>query len=235
MFRADMQDVKELEKDLKTFARKALPFATKQTINRGAFKGRELSQENIERRMITRNKWTKGSVRVQMSKTLDIDRQESIVGSLEGYMATQEFGGVERGEHKHQPIATSYSAGQAEGKRPRTRAPRRPNKRSQIRLQRRGGAGMSRRQRNLVAVREAAEGGSKYIYMDLGKRQGIFKVLGGKRKPRVKMVWDLSRKAVTIPRTPWLAPIIPDVGRQLPEFYRDALLFQLRRHRVLGY
>lgn len=235
MLKVDMSQVAEYEKDLKAFARRAFPFATKQTMNRAAFETRTTAQRIIETKMVTRNAWTKRSVQVEMAKGLDVRRQEAIVGSLQEYMATQEFGGTVRGNAEHKPIATSYSAGQAENATPRKRLPRKPNKMRNITLKRRGGASMSRRQRNLVAVKAAAEGGDKYVYLDLGKRAGIFRVLGGKRRPRVKMVWDLSRSAVTVPRNPWLTPATERTTYRLPEFYRDALLYQLKRQGILGY
>ena len=235
MIEVDVQDVKQYESDLKTFAKKAFPFATKATVNKAAFETRRVAQSRLENDFVLRNRFTRSSVRVEQARTLDVRRQEAIVGSIADYLATQEFGGVERGGGKHQPIATSYSAGLSEQARPRTRLPRKPNQMQAIQLKRRGRGAKSRKQRNLMAVKEAAAGGNKFVYLDLGRRQGIFRVLGGKRSPRVKMVWDLSRRSVRIPRKPWLAPATRQVQGNLPQYYTEALAFQLRRHSVFGY
>ncbi|MCH9838623.1 hypothetical protein K0U83_23370 [bacterium] len=234
MIEVNMRDVKQYESDLKTFAKKAFPFATKATVNKAAFETRKVAQMRVEKDMTLRNKFTKGSIRVEQARTLNVRRQEAIVGSIAEYLATQEFGGVVRGGGKHKPIATAYSAGQGEGVRPRTRLPRKPNSMQAIQLKRRGRGAKSRKQRNLMAVKEAAAGGSKYVYLDLGRRQGIFKVLGGKRSPRVKMLWDLSRTVVRVPRSPWLAPATRAVETQLPQYYAEALAFQLQRRGILG-
>lgn len=235
MIEVDVRDVKQYESDLKTFAKKAFPFATKATVNKAAFETRKRAQANVEDDFVLRNKFTRSSIRVEQARTLNVRRQEAIVGSIADYLATQEFGGVERGRGKHQPIATSYSAGLSEAAQPRTRLPRKPNRMQSIQLKRRGRGANSRKQRNLMAVKEAAAGGNKYVFLDLGRREGIFKVLGGKRSPRVKMVWDLSRRSVRIPRKPWLAPATVATQGHLPQYYADALVFQLRRQGVFGY
>lgn len=228
MIEINVRDVRQYESDLKTFARKAYPFATKATINKAAFETRRRGQENIRNDLTLRNRFSVGSVRVEQARTLNVRRQEAIVGSIADYLATQEFGGTVTGGQGNKAIATGYAAGQ-EGARPRTRLPRKPNRMQQIQLKRSKRKATTRKQRNLVAVKQAAEGGSKYVFLDLGRREGIFKVMGGKRKPRIKMVWDLSRKAVRIPRSPWLAPATRDVEQQLPTFYAQALAFQLQR------
>lgn len=230
-----MQDVKQYESDLKTFARRAYPFATKATINQAAFETRRRAQADIESDFVLRNKYTTRSVRVEQARTLNVRHQEAIVGSVAKYLATQEFGGVERSGGKHKPIATTYSAGQGRGQQPRTRMPRRPNRLQAIKLKRRGRKTGSRVQRNVVAVKQAAAGSDKYVYLDLGRRQGIFKVTGGKRRPRVNMVWDMSRLSVRVPRHPWLRPATLATQRHIPEYYRAALLYQLRRQGILGY
>lgn len=235
MFEIDSKDLKRLEGDLKTFARRAYPFATKATINRAAFETRKEYQSNMRDDLILRNKWTERSVRVEQAKTLNVSRQEAVVGSLAEYMATQEFGGTVRGKSGGQPIATNYAAGQGTSNAPRLRLPRKPNQLKSIQLKRgvRGVAG--REARTVATVRAAAAAGDKFVYLDLGRRKGIFRVLGGKRKPYLRMVWDLTRKSVHVPRRPLLLPATNTVQRRIPEYYRDALLFQLRRAGVLGY
>ena len=75
----------------------------------------------------------------------------------------------------------------------------------------------------------AAEGGSKYVYLNLGRRKGIFKVVGGKRKPRVQMVHDLSNTTVRIPANPTLAPAVARTRRAIPLLYKSQLIQQLQR------
>ena len=96
----------------------------------------------------------------------------------------------------------------------------------------------TRRQRNKILIAETvAKGGSaRYIYMDNGGgKEGIFRVKGSKRRPQIRMIYDLSNPTVRIPRNPWLAPAVKVTERKLPNIYRDALIFQAKRNRLFGY
>ena len=236
MLTIDTRQVKQLERDLKLFNRNALPFATRKTVNDLAWDARREWQGEIRRQLITRNRWTQQSIRVTATRERSIPMQAAVVGSLEGYMRRQEEGGtvVADGKQGH-PIATSYSAGQSPGARPRTRLPRRPNRLSAIQLDKRRRRATSRKQRNLIAVKQAAESGRKFVWLDLGRRQGIFRVTGGKRRPKVRMVYDLSRRSVRTPATPTMQPATQATARKLPTIHGQNLLYPLKRHRILGY
>jgi len=232
MIKIDDKELKKYERDLKSFASRAYPYATRNTVNSAAFKAREIAQGNVRNDMTLRNRWTEKSIQVDKTKTLNVNKQAGVVGSVADYMETQEFGGVKtRGRGASVAIATAYSAGQ-EGQRPRTRLPRRPNRMQNIALQKKRKAGRSKRQQNFLAVKEAAQSGQKFVYLDLGKRKGIFRVLGGKRKPRIKMVQDLSRPTVAIPKNPWLSPAVKDTQVFIPQIYFDSLRFQLQRNNL---
>ena len=231
MIKLDDKEIKEYENRLKGFAERSFPFATKFTMNKAGFELRKDWQGQIDKQFVNRNKWTKGSIRVDQTKTLDVRKQQVTVGSRADYLATQEFGGTIRKTGKQGvSIATSYSAGQGESSKPRTRVPRKANRIANIQLRkRRQSKKASRAQQNFLAVRAAATSSNKFVYLDLGKRKGLFKVTGGKRKPKVKMVHDLSNTAVTIKRTPTLQPALEQTQRKVPKIYKDALLFQLKR------
>lgn len=243
MFKINDREIIQLEKDLKTFAIRAFPFATKNTINKAAFHTRNLSMNHIEKNLILRNKWTKNSVKVTQSKTLYVKKQTAIVGSIADYMADQEFGTTKVKTGKQGvSIPTSYSAGQGEAQ-PRTRLPRKANKMANIQLHgRRQRKAKTRKQQVLFTVQDAVESGNKYAFIDLGKRQGIFKIIGGRKGfkrgwpkgARLKMVHDLSKQTVTIPARPWLMPNVLKTIRHIPSFYKKALKFQLKRHNLFN-
>lgn len=232
MFKIKDKQIIEFEKDLKAFAHRAFPFATKNTVNSAAFLTQKVIRKNLKTKMVLRNKFTVRSIRVDMAKTLVVRNQESVVGSDAGYMVDQEFGAtkISKGS-KGVVIHTGFSAGQ-QGQQPRTRLPRGKNKMKNIKLRRSSKKGVSRKQQNLIAIRQAAVSTRKYIYLDLGKSEGIFKVVGGKRKPRIKMVHDMSRQSVIIPRNPWLKPSFDRVVKVVPKIYRNSLIFQLNRHNL---
>jgi hypothetical protein len=235
MLGIDDREIREFEKDLKTFADKAYPFATRNTINRAAFTTQKTARENVREEMVLRNRFTVQSIQVSPERfQLNVDRQVATVGSTAPYMEDQEFGDTKTKTGKEGvAIATSYSAGQ-QGQQPRTRLPRKPNQLQNIRLskRRKGGRAANKMQANLMAVKQAAESGNRYVFLDLRRGAGIFKVTGGKRKPRIRMIYDLSRKSVVIPKNPWLAPAVATVEPQIPGFYRDSLIFQLKRNKL---
>ncbi len=233
MFGVDNRDIKKMERDLKTFARQAYPFATRQTVNDAAFQAQKIARVDVQRDMVLRNRFTVQSIQVDQAKTLQITRQEATIGSIADYMEDQEFGAVKaKGGKEGVAIATSYSAGQGENAQPRTRLPRKPNTMANIQLQRRRKKGSNRKQQNLIAIKQAAESGRKYVFLDLGRRKGIFKVTGGKRRHKMKMVHDMTKESVIIPKNPWLKPAFDESARMLPAFYADALRFQLRRRNL---
>lgn len=231
MFSVNSEGIKGLEEDLKAFKLKALPFATKNTVNAAAFAAQKTARVIVKNRMIQRNKFTVRSIQVDQARTLSIPRQAAVVGSTADYMEDQEFGGTKtKGGKKGVSIATSYSAGQSDSSRPRRKLPRKPNKLENIRLRHRRSKGKNRRQKNLIAVKQAAASGNKYVYLDLKRTKGIFRVLGGKRRPRVKMVHNLSKQSVDIPANPWLVPAVIATERKIPKIYKESLEFQLKRH-----
>jgi hypothetical protein len=229
MFSVDASNVKKYERDLKVFAKRAYPFATKTTVNRAAFDAQRNAREGVRDDMVLRNRFTVQSVQVGQTRTLQVSRQRALVGSSAEYMADQEFGAIKAKRGKEGvSIATGYSAGQ-QGEQPRTRLPRKANKMANIQLQRRRKRGGTKRQQNLIAIKEAAKSGRKYVFLDLGRSKGIFKVIGGARRPKIKMVHDLTRDSVVIPRNPWLAPAVRKTEDKIPKFYEEALVFQLKR------
>lgn len=225
MFGVNTREVKQLERDLKRLASDAMPFAARKTVNDAAFQAQRIARVDVARNMINRNRYTVQSIQVERARHKPV----AIVGSVADYMEAQEFGATK----SNPTIATSYSAGQGEDAQPRTRLPRKQNAMANIRLQRRRKPGTSKRQRNYLAIQQAASSGRKYVYLDLGRSKGIFRVTGGKRRPKIKMVHDMSRQSVTIPRNPWLKPAFDEAARMLPAFYADALRFQLRRRGLL--
>lgn len=231
MFDITTRDVRKMENDLKAFQRKALPFATRNTVNQAAFTAMREARQNVGDDMVERNRYTRQSIRVDQARTLAISRQAATVGSIADYMADQEFGATKAKTGKEGvAIPTSYSAGQGRDAQPRTRLPRKPNKMANIQLRKRSKKGASRKQQNLVAIKTAAGNGHKYVFLDLGRRKGIFRVTGGKRRPKIQMVHDLTKQIVTIPRNPWLFPAVERTKPQVQRLYADSLRFQLRRY-----
>lgn len=238
MFRIDDSQVKRLERDLLTFAHKAYPFATKETLNGMAFQGQKLARANVKNQMITRNRWTEGSIKVEKSKTLILSQQASMLGSVEEYMRDQEFGAFQAKTGKEGvSIPTSFSSGEGENAQPRMKMPTTRHRMRNIRLSGKGRrTPKTRKQAVLFRVQDAVTSGRRLTFLDLGKRQGIFRVVGGSKKfkrgwpdgARLRMVYDMTHQSVFIPRNSWLEPASKAVDPR--PIYLEAMRFQARRH-----
>lgn len=226
--RINTRDSKRLEKTLKSMAKHGSKFATMQAMNGAAFDARKEAIKNVEKDFINRNPWTKRSIRVNKGNTRDL---QASVGSMQEYMAKQELGGTEKATGKHGiAIPTSYSSGEGENARPRRKLPRRPNKLKNINLKNSTGRARGRKAQNVVKVKMAAKkGGNKVIFMNTRKGKGLFRVTGGKRRPKVKMIHDLSRKSITIKRREWLRPATMTAAKKIPKKYKAALLKQIEK------
>lgn len=246
MFSIENEQIKNLEADLKTFRKRAFPFATRKTLNDVGFAQKRIIQADLNDKFILRNNYTRQSIRVDRAQTLSVARQSTIVGSVASYMDEQEFGGLKRKSGKHGvAIPTSYSAGQAMGAKPRTRRISKRNLLKNVKLSSRRIKAKNKKQEIILKVRDAVKTGHRYFYHDFGggKKKGIFRVTGGSKrvkrgwpgKATIKMVYDLSNKSVEIPKEPTFKPSFEEAKHMLPAFYADALRFQLRRHKIMGY
>lgn len=217
------------------FARQGVPYAARFALNKSAFEARQEWQEQIEDSMTLRNTWTKRSIRVKKASGRNIRNMKAIVGSVAEYMATQEHGDTLQKQGKHGvSIPTSVSSGEGRGARPRRKRVRRPNRLRNIQLRHRP-SGMKRKQRNAVAIRQAFAAGRKFVFLELERYQGIFRIAGRKRNPRLDLVWDLTQATVRIPATRTLEKTLGAIKSRLPDLHREAIQEQLRRHGVTRY
>ena len=243
----DIHKARELEKQLKDFKFKAWPFAVRGMLNGAAFKAREIAQKRISTDMVTRNKFTTQSVRVDRATGVMVRNMQSKVGSVAEYMETQEFGGVKTNKGgKSSPLPTGVASGEGENARPRRRLPRPQMKLENIVLNkgRRNTKARGRKQALLIKVIEAVETKKRLIYHESKRgRKGIYMVKGGRSRGKWKgrgwptgarmfMVHDMSSNARVIPKSPWLKPSVEATQRGMPRMYVRELQRQIDRHRL---
>jgi len=238
MFKFDDKEIQRYEREIKAYAHKAFPFVTKNTLNKAAFRTQKIARKDVRVKMVLRNNFTERSIQVNKVEGLNVRTQKSSVGSTLDYMLDQEFGTViTKTGSRGVSIPTGFSAGQ-QGSQPRTRLPRLRNTMRRIRLKGKNKRmGKTRKQRLLRSVQEAVNTGNRFVFLDLGRRQGIFKVVGGRKgvkrgwpkNAQLKMVHDMTSQSVTIPKNPWLEPAWRHGIIGIPDDYKDALLFQINR------
>ena len=227
----DTKDLKRFERDLRNFKSKAVPYASRAYVNNQAFEARKEWQDILPSKMKLRNKYTTNSIRVDKTSSLDINRQQSIVGSLAPYMDEQEDGYKEGKSGKHGVAlpAAAPSKRKTRGRISKARQLGSINIMPRIR---------GHRSRQVAASMAMARkrGGPQYAFLQLKKgRMGIYQLDPSRKRLAVKKVWDLSKSSVTIPKNPTMEPAVQSMAKRRDALWRDALLFQLRRHRILGY
>jgi hypothetical protein len=245
----DTREIDRLSKDLKNFTKAAFPIATQRFLNNSAADAMRQARSIIKVDMILKNKFTERSILFNPTrKTLKINQMFSAMGSTQEYMADQQFGAVKFKTGKHGvAIPTSEAAGQGRSK-PRTKAVISRNKLQNLILQNRNiRVGKSKRkpahekQRNLLIVKRAIKTGKRYAYMvlgDSGQTEGIFKIIGGMKTTkrgwpegaRLKMIYDLSRPSVVIPKNDWIEEAVDGTKVKMPRMFIKELQNQARRH-----
>lgn len=220
MITVDAVELYRLERLLGHLNKKGLPYAMRETLNDAAFKTMNRGRDNLADKMTLRNTWTQRQVRVDRARGTNPDLFRASVGAEPHWLAKQEFGGTVR-----HPIPTSYSSGEGYSSH-RKRLPRKPNKLKNIKLTGPRPKGQTRQQRNAAAVLS----GEKYIWLDLGDRKGIFRVLSPKSKrPKVRMVWSVDGKRRKVPKREWLKPAFDKTVPEMPNMFGKQLRKQIRR------
>lgn len=234
MLTVEVRGLKKAIRDLRLFRDQAIPYAARSAVNATAFATQKEWREQIGRSMTLRNKFTTRSIQVVRASGLDMRRMMSVVGSVASYMGVQESGGTVRGRSAHQPIPGPVAAGQAAGSK-RTRIVMRGRRLSAIHVARAPSTGNAR-QRNAVAISMARRKGNRFALLERpGGGRGLFLLGTGKRKVTTRLVFDLSRSSVRVPPNPTLQHSLRAIEPRLPRLFLDAWVYQLRRHRVLGY
>lgn len=238
MIKADMRQVRQLENTLERLNARGLAFAEIETVNRAAFDTQKDARASLGKRMTLRNSWSERSIQTQKAHR---GRLESSVGSTQGYMETQQTGGVETASGSHGVlIPTAFASGEGRASQ-RKRLVRKPNQASRITLGKGTRKTMSRKQQLLLKVRESIESGKRVVFHDFGagKAVGLFRIKGGSRATkrgwpkgaRMHMLYDMSRKQTTTPKNPWLTDAAAGPTRNLPRYYATAIARQLKRLR----
>lgn len=233
MITVELRGLEKFREDMGKFAKKALPAAARGSLNTLAFDARREWVQQVGRKFVLRNKFTVNSLRIEKARGFDLGTMQSKVGSVADYMAEQESGFTERARGKHGvAVPTSSAAGMAK-RAPRTKQVQKKNYLTAIQVASRVRG--IRQRRNAVAIRMASKTGG-VAFLDLGKTKGLFRVkLTAKGRFTVRMIYDLTKRAVTTKATPTLAITLKVIEPRVPGILGKELLAQARRFHVVGY
>lgn len=224
-FGLNAKQVTRFASDLKTYG-KRFGQINGMALNQTAFETRKQFVKNVEDKFTLRNKWTVKTIRFEKVRGFNPKTQFSVVGSTMDYMEDQEFGAVKKKSGKKGvAIPTTHASGESLGARPRSKRVQRPKQRAAIRLSRVRTKARSRGQKIFQTIRGVSERGSgKYAYLPFQRSPGIYRITGKKKRAKVRMVYDLSRRSVVIKKRPSLGPAVARITPRMPVFYKNAAL-----------
>ena len=225
-----------MQRELEKLAKRGVHYAARETLNGLAFEGRRIWQDEMKSSLTLRNAFTQRRALVERATGSRMAEMEAVLGHTEDYMRRLESGIGERARRGGLPIPTEAAAGQAKGSLPagRKRAVRPSLIIRTLGKIKRQSRSLPRKVRNARAVRDAVRNGSRLAYLELDRRRGIYKIMGGKRRPQIRKLYDLSRRAVPLPRIPTLQRTLDRTLQHGPTLALAALQRQLDRARSRG-
>lgn len=232
----EIRGLDELQRELEQLAKRSIPYAARETLNGLAFAGRKIWQEQMAESLTLRNAFTQRRALVERATGSRMIDMQATLGHTEDYMRRLEAGIGERAKRGGLAIPSEAAAGQAKGSLPagRKRAVRPSLVIRVLGKIKRQSSSMPRKARNARAVREAIKNGSRLAYLELDRRRGIYKVMGGRKRPQIRKLYDLSRRAVPLPRIPTLQRTLDLALLQGPTLALAAIQRQLDRQRAKG-
>lgn len=237
----DLKEFTRLSRLLEDIAQKSIPFAARRAMNDIAFDARaEWTTKQMPEAFTLRNKWTQRGVSVEKATGRTLAGMQSKLGSVRDYMLPAEEGSTETKKGKH-GIAIPMSGASGQGKRaPRTRPVRQQNYLQALQVAR--SVSGTRKRRNVVGVIMAMKtNGVAYLEMRKGLkgggqgalRKGLFRVsAGGKRKPKLRLLYDLTKSTVTTKPIPTLERTIEAVTPRFMQHHMKAMQAELDRLKV---
>jgi hypothetical protein len=227
----EIRGLDEMQAELEQLAKRSIPYAARETLNSLAFAGRKIWQEQLASSLTLRNAFTQRRALVERASGSRMPQMEAILGHTEDYMRRLEYGIGERAKRGGVPIPTETAAGQAKGTLRSGR--KRPVRKALIikflgKIKRQSG-GLSRKARNARAIVEAVRNGTRLAYLEMQHKRGIYKITGGRKSPHIYKLYDLTRRAVPLPRIPTLQRTIDLALLQGPDLALAAIQKQLDR------
>lgn len=232
-FSVDTNEMRMLGHHLRRLNESVFPTVTQNTINSMAFEAQREGKRQTRLNFTLRNQFTVQGVQVEQSRTNIIARQASEMGTAREYMRVQEEGGVKSGKNGAAVnLLTNYGSGEPEGTTPRKKLAVREHRHSNLRINRESNRGRTEKQRNAIKIKQAAANGMGFVYLKTAKRKGIYRVWGNESNPVVKMVWDLSKRSVRIPKHGWFEPARIAGIESRDRHFRRSMQFELRKAKI---
>jgi hypothetical protein len=225
----DLKGLDEMQSALEQLSKKGLAAAARETLTQCAWQGRRIWQGNLEQANILRNKFTLSRVLVDPARGSSLRGMEARLGHPSQYVADLEEGKGDRARGSAVPIPELAARTGSDKKKVVSK----PNKLAAIgRLAKGKPRGSTHKQRNAQALRVAAKAGKKLVVLEGPRSRGIFRLLGGRKKLKVRKIWDLSHRTVSRPQRPTLQRSIDAALQLAPAIAERAMQKQLELLKV---
>lgn len=234
MISVKIEGLVELERGLQRLATTALPYACKEILNKAAYATVDALKREAQQSFTLRNKYTLGSFRMERAHGGRIDQMQSIAGSIQPYMLTQEQGGDVKAKAHHVAIPAPAAAGQASGVH-RTKTVRGARKLAAISIVRPppSANSLGRRRFNVVSAAVSLRKGTKFVmFKRPGGGEGIYLIVGTTKTFKARLLYDVSRSSVHIKPTPILERAVAAVMPKMDGIVQAAIEQQLKRQNI---
>ncbi len=229
-----LRGIEPMVRELDAISRRYVPAAARETLNKLAFEGRAVWQDEMRKALTLRNRFTERRALVEPARTYRMSDMFARLGHTEPYMAWLEEGKPEKASKRFRPVPTEVAAGQSPGSLRGGR--KRPVRPSAIitrlgSLAVKGAKSRSRKANNARAISGAIRSGRRLALLDLGRGKGIYRVMGRRKRPRLVKLYDLSRRKTPVPRTPTLERALVRLAPRVLPIAHAALERQMARVR----
>lgn len=214
-----VQGFVELKKAFKQLE-KNHPALRTEVVNHMAFSTRKRAIANAQKTFTLRNRYTIGSIRVVMARR---SNPAATVGSIQEYMAQQEFGDSVKSKGIHTKDARITKD---EKKLVSTNKRRSKLLKEAVSIK---STGLTAHQR-IARIREAQKDGLP-MKMVVNGRLGLYKFKGPSRKSKFRLLVDLSQNNVKIKSTPWFTPALQGVQARATSIFTKTMRKMLASRR----
>ena len=185
----DKESARKTHEALIMLGKTAIPYAVRSTLNDVAFQTRDSGMSNIQKNFINRNTYTKNRVYVNKATQRNITQMNSQTGHLLDYMETQENGDIVRPKTgRYKKIPTNAARISKDYKR------------------------VIRRVNRMSAIDVKSSNGKYFVGNLPSGKKGLFIKRRVGKKSKAYMIYDLSRRSVTLKKREWLEPAARSVA-----------------------
>jgi len=232
-------EIKKLVETLRDKHAKGIKYAIKRTLDKAAYETSQHMKRHLTDNFIIRNSYVNRSIQYRRANGLIISNMESSAGSTLEFMARQEEGFELHGTGSTGGVTIPTTAVTNQyGSTRRTKAITQKNQMKAIQLT----ESQKRNKSTIAKIYAARAQGKKEIFIDKEtdrwkRTSGIYRIIKWKKKTKrgwsegakLRLLYALEDKSIRVKPRKWLNPSLEAISKRVNDYYRDALIEQLKR------